>query len=187
MTNEVERIILGIDPGTLSMGYGIISIKNQKVSTICLGEVRLNKLENQQLKLLKIYEKVKAIILEYKPDECAIESPFYGENVQSMLKLGRAQGVAMVASLSLDIPIVEYSPRKIKLSITGNGNASKEQVANMLKSLCSLKSLPKSRDATDGLAVAMCHYFQNTHNTPQSKQYKDWSSFVNDNKNRIKK
>jgi len=182
-----EKIILGIDPGTLHLGYGIISVNKNVISTVCLGEVRLNKLENQQLKLLKIYEKIKALILEYKPDECAVECPFYGENVQSMLKLGRAQGVAMVAALSLGLPVAEYYPKKVKQSVTGNGNATKEQVAKMLQTLCKMDVVPKSLDATDALAVAVCHHFNSGLGDGSGKKYSDWSSFLNDNKTRIKK
>jgi len=181
-----EKIILGIDPGTLHLGYGIISVQKNVIKTVCLGEVRLNKLENQQMKLLKIYEKIKALALEYKPDECAVECPFYGENVQSMLKLGRAQGVAMVAVLSLGLPVEEYYPKKVKQSITGNGNASKEQVAKMLQSLCQIDVMPKSLDATDALAVAVCHHFNSKLGGESGKKYSDWSSFLSENKNRIK-
>lgn len=181
-----ETIILGIDPGTLHLGYGIISVKKNIITTVCLGEVRLNKLENQQLKLLKIYEKIKALVLEYKPDECAVECPFYGENVQSMLKLGRAQGVAMVAALSLGLPVAEYYPKKVKQSVTGNGNATKEQVAKMLQTLCKMDVMPKSLDATDALAVAVCHHFNSSVNIEGGKKYNDWSSFISDNKNRVK-
>lgn len=181
-----EKIILGIDPGTLHLGYGIISVTKGKIKTVCLGEVRLNKLETHQLKLLKIYEKIRALIEEYKPDECAVECPFFGENVQSMLKLGRAQGVAMVAALSMGISVAEYYPKKVKMSVTGNGNATKEQVAKMLQSLCEMDVMPKSLDATDALAVAVCHHFNSKFGTTDGKKYNDWSSFISDNKNRIK-
>lgn len=182
-----EKIILGIDPGTLFLGYGLLSIKNNKdLEIISIGEVRLNKLENHQLKLKKIFEKITAIILEYKPDECAVECPFYGENVQSMLKLGRAQGVAMVAALALGIPVAEYYPKKVKQSITGNGNATKEQVAKMLQQLCNMKVLPKSLDATDALAVAVCHHFNGGNSMGSDKKYNNWSSFISENKDRIK-
>ena len=182
-----ERIILGIDPGTLFLGYGIIKIQKSKIELVCLGEVRLNKLENHQLKLKKIFERISQLIEEYKPDECAVECPFYGENVQSMLKLGRAQGVAMVACLSKDLPVEEYYPKKVKQSITGNGNASKEQVAQMLLKLCNMKTLPKSLDATDALAVAVCHYFQSSGSIEKgAKKYSGWDAFVNENKDKIK-
>lgn len=175
-----DKIILGIDPGTNILGYGIIHIKRNKMSLVVMGVVRLEKLENQALKLQKIFEKVSTLIEEYKPDEFAIEAPFFGKNVQSMLKLGRAQGVAIASALSKNIPIVEYSPKKIKQSITGNGNASKEQVAAMLKSLLNFKETPEFLDATDGLAAAVCHYFQRN---PQGvkKNYSGWKAFLADN------
>lgn len=186
MSLNMEKIILGIDPGTLHLGYGIISVNKHVIQTICLGEVRLNKLENQQLKLLKIHEKITALISEYKPDECAVECPFFGENVQSMLKLGRAQGVAMVAALAMGIPVSEYYPKKVKQSITGNGNASKEQVSKMLQTLCKMDVMPKSMDATDALAVAVCHHFNSGNNSSLGKKYNDWSAFISENKNRVK-
>lgn len=181
-----EKIILGIDPGTLFLGYGILKVKGNQLSLVCLGEVRLNKLENHQLKLKKIFERISSLIEEYKPDECAVECPFYGENVQSMLKLGRAQGVAMVACLAKGLPVVEYYPKKVKQSVTGNGNASKEQVASMLQKLCNMKSLPKSLDATDALAVAVCHHFQGGNTLNTGKKYSGWGAFVNDNKDKVK-
>jgi crossover junction endodeoxyribonuclease RuvC len=181
-----ERIILGIDPGTTIMGYGLIKEKDSKIELISLGIIQLNKLENQALKLKKIFERTLNLIDEYHPDEMAIEAPFYGKNVQSMLKLGRAQGVAMAAALYRSVPIYEYSPRKIKQSITGNGNASKEQVATMLMSLIAIDEKPKELDATDGLAAAICHCFQknpgaNTH------AYSGWGQFINKNPGRISK
>jgi crossover junction endodeoxyribonuclease RuvC len=188
-----ERIILGIDPGTNIMGYGIILNKDNKIELIKIDVVKLNKLSNQALKLKTIFETTIALINEYKPDELAIEAPFFGKNIQSMLKLGRAQGVAMAAALYRDIPIFEYSPRKIKQSITGKGSASKEQVAAMLISM--LKINPKSEivnlkylDATDGLAVAVCHYFQKSINQQISKStnYTGWKAFVSQNPSRVK-
>ena len=155
-----EKIILGIDPGTTIMGYGLIHVHGKKFELINLGVLHLSKLKSHELKLKKIFDRTLQLIEEYKPDELAVEAPFFGKNVQSMLKLGRAQGVAMSAALHRDIPIFEYSPKKIKMSITGNGNASKEQVASMLKSLMNIKEIPKHLDATDGLAAAVCHYFQ---------------------------
>lgn len=181
-----EKIILGIDPGTLHLGYGVLSVKGQKMSVVCLGEIRLNKLTNHQMKLLKIHEKIVSLIQEYKPDECAVECPFYGENVQSMLKLGRAQGVAMAAALSMGISVEEYFPKKVKQSVTGNGNASKEQVAKMLQVLCVMDKLPKSLDATDALAVAVCHHYQTTSKLGGGKKYSGWASFVSENIERIK-
>ena len=155
-----EKIILGIDPGTTIMGYGLIHIHGKKFELINMGVLHLSKLKSHELKLKKIFDRTLQLIEEYKPDELAVEAPFFGKNVQSMLKLGRAQGVAMSAALHRDIPIFEYSPKKIKMSITGNGNASKEQVASMLKSLMNIKEIPKHLDATDGLAAAVCHHFQ---------------------------
>jgi len=168
------------------MGYGIIQIKNNKMSLIAMGSIELNKLSNHPLKLKKIFERTLYLIEEYKPDEFAIEAPFMGVNAQSMLKLGRAQGVSMAAALTKDLPIAEYAPKKIKQSITGAGTASKEQVARMLVSLLKLKNIPKHLDATDGLAVAVCHYFQMGKPSNSGKTYSDWSSFVKANPKRSK-
>lgn len=181
---DTDKIILGLDPGTTTMGYGIIQVKKNKITLISTGVIHLHKLENHELKLKKIFEKVSFLVSEYLPDEVAIEAPFFGKNVQSMLKLGRAQGVAMAAVLTKDLPIQEYAPRKIKQAITGNGNASKEQVAKMLQSLLNLKELPKKLDATDGLAAAVCHYFQSGKIGGDKKSYSNWSSFVKDNPSR---
>lgn len=181
-----EKIILGIDPGTLHLGFGIVSCHKDLLKVVCLGEVRLNKLPNHQMKLLKIHEKITALIKEYKPDECAVECPFYGENVQSMLKLGRAQGVAMAAALAMGLPVEEYYPKRVKQSVTGNGNATKEQVAKMLQLLCKMDVLPKSLDATDALAVAVCHHYQTMGLGSNTKQYKDWSSYVTDHIDKVK-
>jgi crossover junction endodeoxyribonuclease RuvC len=180
-----ERIILGIDPGTNIMGYGLIHQKGSKAELLSLGVIQLNKYANQALKLQKIFERTLALIDEYKPDEFAIEAPFYGKNVQSMLKLGRAQGVAMASALYRSIPIFEYSPKKVKQSITGNGNASKEQVSAMLKNLFSIKETPAYLDATDGLAVAVCHYFQN-HPESEKENYSGWKQFIAKNPGRAK-
>jgi crossover junction endodeoxyribonuclease RuvC len=182
---NTERVILGIDPGTNIMGYGLVQQKSSELNVVSLGVIQLHKYDNQALKLKKIFEKTLVLIDEYKPDELAIEAPFYGKNVQSMLKLGRAQGVAMAAALYRSIPIFEYSPKKIKQSITGNGNASKEQVASMLKTLLAIQGSPRYLDATDGLAVAVCHYFQNFSNG-NSNKYSGWKQFINDNPNRIR-
>lgn len=162
------------------MGYGLIHVKGSKMELIVMGVLRLDKVENHALKLHKIFNRVVALIDEYKPDELAIEAPFFGKNVQSMLKLGRAQGVAIAGALSRDIPIQEYSPKKIKQSITGNGNASKEQVSAMLKTLLNFKETPEFLDATDGLAAAVCHHFQNK-KTAVSKTYTGWKAFLADN------
>jgi crossover junction endodeoxyribonuclease RuvC len=179
-----EKIILGIDPGTNVMGFGVLSINNTKLSTLGLGAVHIKE-KDYGLKLKIIFERTSSLIKQFKPDEFAIEAPFYGKNVQSMLKLGRAQGVAMAAALMQEIPIAEYSPRKVKQSITGSGAASKEQVAAMIKSLVNLAEIPKDLDATDGLAVAICHYYQSTNKFPSAGK-NDWKSFLKNNPDRIK-
>ena len=181
---DFDKIILGIDPGTNILGFGIIGIKKNELSIITSGVIRLSKLSNHELKLKSIFEKVSELIEKYLPDEVAIEAPFFGKNVQSMLKLGRAQGVAMAAVLIKDIPIQEYSPRKIKKSITGNGASSKEQVAQMLQTILKMKELPKLLDATDGLAAALCHFYQ-SNNIGGEKNYSNWKSFVKQNPKRI--
>ena len=158
--NTTDKIILGIDPGTNVMGYGLIHVKGTKIELIVMGVLRLEKVTDPALKLKKIFDRVVSLIDEYKPDELAIEAPFFGKNVQSMLKLGRAQGVAIAGALSRNLTINEYSPKKIKQSVTGSGNASKEQVAAMLKTLLNFKETPEFLDATDGLAAAVCHHFQ---------------------------
>ncbi len=175
-----DKIILGIDPGTNIMGYGLIHIKGTKMELIVMGVLRLEKVDNHALKLQKIFDKTISLIDEYKPDELSIEAPFFGKNVQSMLKLGRAQGVAIAGALSRNIPIQEYSPKKIKQSITGNGNASKEQVSAMLKSLLNFKETPEFLDATDGLAAAVCHHFQRKPGSA-AKSYSGWKAFLDDN------
>jgi len=180
-----ERIILGIDPGTTIMGYGLIQQQGNKINLITMGILKLSKYNDHALKLKKIFERTLGLIEEYHPDELAIEAPFYGKNVQSMLKLGRAQGVAMAAGLYKELPIFEYSPKKIKQSITGNGNASKEQVAGLLANLVKFDREPEFLDATDGLAAAVCHYFQGN-TTKSNKNYSGWKSFIKDNPNRIK-
>ncbi|WP_224485020.1 crossover junction endodeoxyribonuclease RuvC [Robertkochia aurantiaca] len=181
-----EKIILGVDPGTTIMGFGLLKCTGQKLELLQLDELILKKYTDHYLKLKKIFEHTVALIDQYNPDELAIEAPFFGKNVQSMLKLGRAQGVAMAAGLSREVPITEYSPRKIKMAITGNGNASKEQVAKMLQNLVGLKKLPKNLDATDGLAVAVCHFY-NSGKPSSDKNYTGWASFVSQNQSRIKK
>lgn len=180
-----ERIILGIDPGTVVLGYGIVKQVGQKITLVSLGVVKMGHLDDHGLKLQRIFKKTSALVEQYKPDCVALESPFYGKNVQVMLKLGRAQGVAMAAALNFDIPIFEYSPRKIKQSVTGSGNASKEQVAAMLKNILNFKETPEFLDATDGLAVAVCHAFQNN-SAVESKSYSGWEAFVKDNEKRLR-
>ena len=181
----MDKIILGIDPGTTIMGFGIIKVKERKMTLIMMNELNLTKYKDHYLKLKLVFERTISLIEGYSPDEIAIEAPFFGKNIQSMLKLGRAQGVAMAAGLSREIPITEYSPKKIKMAITGNGNASKEQVASMLKSLLNLKELPKHLDATDGLAAAVCHHFQKNNST-STKSYTGWKSFITDNPKKVK-
>jgi crossover junction endodeoxyribonuclease RuvC len=180
-----EKIILGIDPGTSIMGFGIIKVTGKKMTFVQMNELMLKKYSDPFTKLKLIFERTIELIDTYHPDEIAIEAPFYGKNVQSMLKLGRAQGVAMAAGLSRQIPITEYMPKKIKMAITGNGNASKEQVAKMLQSTLGLKSLPKNLDSTDGLAAAVCHFY-NEGRSEAGKGYTGWSAFVKQNGDRLK-
>ncbi|WP_228850371.1 crossover junction endodeoxyribonuclease RuvC [Aegicerativicinus sediminis] len=181
---EQEKIILGIDPGTTIMGFGLIKVVRKSMVFMQLNELDLKKYSDHYLKLKLIFERTIELIETYHPDEIAIEAPFFGKNVQSMLKLGRAQGVAMAAGLSREIPITEYSPKKIKMAITGNGNASKEQVAKMLQQTLKLKSLPNNLDATDGLAAAVCHFY-NDGRVEGSKSYSGWGAFVKQNLDRI--
>ncbi len=178
-----EKVILGVDPGTSVMGYGIIKVTGKKLTLLQYGVIHLKKYQNHEIKLKKIFERVTGLIVDYGPDEVALEAPFYGKNIQSMLKLGRAQGVAMAAALSHQIPIVEYAPKKVKQSVTGNGNASKEQVAYMLAGLLSFNVADKLLDATDALAVAVCHHFQ--HGSPKG-QTRSWSAFLKENPHRQK-
>ena len=184
MKSKTDRIILGIDPGTTIMGYGLIHVKGNKMEMITMGVLHLSKLNSHADKLKRIFERTLGLIDEYKADEMALEAPFFGKNVQSMLKLGRAQGVAMAAGLYRDIPIFEYAPKKIKMSITGQGTASKEQVSAMLKSLLKINEMPKHLDASDGLAAAVCHYFQNG-KISGGKSYSGWSSFLKNNPDRL--
>ena len=182
-----ERIILGIDPGTAIMGYGILQVVDNKPSLETMGVLELSKYDDHYLKLRRIFERVTSLIDQYHPDELAIEAPFFGKNVQSMLKLGRAQGVAMAAALNRDIPIFEYAPLKIKMSITGNGSATKEQVAEMLKRLLKIpaESMLPQLDATDGLAAALCHFFQ-SNNPLKEKGFNSWKDFISKNPGRVK-
>ena len=168
------------------MGFGIIKVVGKQMEFLQMNELLLKKHDNHYVKLKHIFERTISLIDTYNPDEIAIEAPFFGKNVQSMLKLGRAQGVAMAAGLSRQIPITEYLPKKIKMAITGNGNASKEQVAAMLQSLLKLKSLPKNLDATDGLAAAVCHFY-NSGRVVGGKHYSGWATFVKQNSSKIQK
>jgi len=168
------------------MGYGLIKVIGKEAQLIALGVIDLKKYTDHYIKLKHIFDRVISLIDQFHPDELAIEAPFFGKNVQSMLKLGRAQGVAIAAALSRAMPIFEYAPRKIKMSITGRGNASKEQVAILLKNLLKIKELPSDLDATDGLAAAMCHFYQS--GVPeQDKSFNSWKDFINKNPGRIKK
>jgi crossover junction endodeoxyribonuclease RuvC len=180
-----ELIILGIDPGTKIMGFGALKIQNNKPILLSMGIFNYSKIEDHYLRLEKIFTDTLELINEWHPDELAIEAPFFGKNVQSMLKLGRAQGVAISAALTRQIPIFEYAPRKIKLSITGQGAASKEQVAGFLKSILQFEEIPKNLDATDGLAAALCHFYNRT-NAEKGKSFKGWSDFVKKNPDKIK-
>lgn len=178
-----EKIILGIDPGTSVMGYGLIKITKDKLELVQFGVIHLAKYDNHAIKLKKIFERVSSLIRDYAPDEVALEAPFFGKNVQSMLKLGRAQGVAMAAALHHDIPVTEYAPLKVKQSVTGSGKASKEQVAGMIMKLLNIKELPKLLDATDALGVALCHHFQGVVVASKSTS---WKAFLSDNPGRMK-
>ena len=177
-----EKIILGLDPGTNIMGYGVLLATGQDLTLLQYGVIHLSKFEKHEVRLKKIFDKTVALIEEFTPDEVALEAPFFGKNVQSMLKLGRAQGVAMSAALYRGLPIVEYAPKKVKQSVTGNGNASKEQVAKMLMNLFKIKELPELLDATDALAVAMCHHYQGKIKKTKGKS---WGDFAKANAGRI--
>lgn len=183
-----EKIILGIDPGTQVMGYGVIRVVNNKPELLAMGVMQLSKYDDHYLKLHKIFGRVQGLVEEFLPDEMAIEAPFFGKNVQSMLKLGRAQGVAMAAALSRDVPITEYAPLKIKMAITGNGKAAKEQVAFMLQQMLKIpaENMPKHLDATDGLAAAVCHHLQ-ANSLGGDKKFSSWKDFINQNPSKVKK
>ena len=181
-----EQIILGIDPGTSVMGFGIIKVENTKLSLIDLGILKMKTTDSHALRLKHIFENTLKLIDKHHPDSLAIEAPFFGKNVQSMLKLGRAQGVAMAAALFREIPITEYSPKKIKQSITGNGNASKEQVAAMLSQLLKFNLENIKLDATDGLGAAVCHHLQGGKPEQDDKKYSGWNAFLKENPDRLK-
>ncbi len=183
-----SKIILGIDPGTIIMGYGIIGVYNNGIQLIDMGVLKLSSKEDAYMRLEKIHSKVTQLIKTYHPTSFSIEAPFFGKNVQSMLKLGRAQGVAIAAAMQTGLPITEYSPKKIKQSITGNGNANKEQVMKMLQQILSFKDTPKHMDASDALAAAVCHYFQESKliSAPKEK-VSGWKDFLSKNPERLKK
>ncbi len=186
MAVQTEKIVLGIDPGTNVMGYGVIKVIGNKAEMVSMGVIDLRKMTDPYLRLGYIFERVTGIIDSFLPDEMAIESPFFGKNVQSMLKLGRAQGVAIAAAIHHDIPIHEYAPLKIKMAITGKGSASKQQVAGMLQRMLNLdvNEMPKFMDATDALGAAYCHFLQM--GRPESQvSFKSWKDFVNKNQSRV--
>lgn len=186
---KANRIIIGVDPGTVVLGYGVILAKKQKAELLSMGIVKLDKYDNHLLRLKKIYDRITSLITEYLPDEMAIEAPFFGQNVQSMLKLGRAQGAAMLAALNRDIPVTDYVPMRIKQAVTGNGHASKEQVAGMVQQYFGISSseMPKYLDATDGLAAALCHYYLTS--TPlgmiNKGANKNWADYIKNNPDKI--
>jgi crossover junction endodeoxyribonuclease RuvC len=180
-----EKIILGVDPGTNVMGYGIIKITGSKIELLDAGVLSMKKEKDLGVRLKMIFDHMISLIDQFLPDELAIEAQFFGENVQSMLKLGKAQGVAIAAALSRSIPFEEYAPKKIKMSITGKGTSSKEQVAGMLVHILKIKNLPEPLDATDALATAVCHHYQS--NSPTGgKKYSGWDSFLKNNPNKLK-
>ncbi len=183
---EYDRIIIGIDPGTNVMGYGLIGVKGKNPMMIALGVIKLSKFDDHYMRLARIYERVLSLVEQYLPDEMAIEAPFFGKNVQSMLKLGRSQGVAIAAALSREVPIHEYEPRKIKQAITGNGAASKEQVREMLRRILNIpaESLDLELDATDALGAALCHFYESQRPAVQ-KGYKSWKDFIARNPDKI--
>jgi crossover junction endodeoxyribonuclease RuvC len=189
-----STVILGIDPGTIVMGYGIIRVTNNKASLLDMGVLQPGKIKDTYKKLQLIFNTVSGLITKYQPDTFAIEAPFFGKNVQSMLKLGRAQGVAIAAAMRHGLEVTEYSPKKVKQSVTGNGNANKEQVLKMLQHILQFTDNPKYFDATDALAVAMCHHFQqnavvssNSDKKTSTKKAKGWDAFVAENPKRVKK
>ena len=182
-----DKIIMGVDPGTNVLGYGILGIKGKKAEMIALGVIELSKFESHYLRLKRIYDRILSLVEQYLPDEMAIEAPFLGKNVQSMLKLGRAQGVAMAAALARDVPITEYEPRKIKMAITGTGAASKEQVREMLKRILNIKEsqLLPQLDSTDALAAAVCHFYESTRPVINAGK-SSWKDFIAKNPGRVK-
>ena len=181
------KIILGIDPGTIIMGFGLISISNKEIKLMEMGVLKLSAKLDAYERLEKIHQTVSELIHLHKPDSFAIEAPFFGKNVQSILKLGRAQGVAIAAAMQAGLAVSEYSPKKVKQSITGNGNASKEQVLKMLQRMLKFEDEPKYFDATDALSVAVCHHFQdNPLMQTEGKKVKDWKAFIAQNPGRVK-
>lgn len=181
-----EKIILGIDPGSVIMGYGVIGVKGQKIRIVEMGVLKLGKYSDTSVRLSKIYDRVQELCAQHKPASCAIEAPFFGKNVQSMLKLGRAQGVAMAATMQSKTPMQEYSPKKVKQSVTGNGNATKEQLWSTIQKILKFNETPQYLDASDAVAVALCHHFQSKFPIANSKSGKGWDAFIKENPDRIK-
>ena len=187
MNLSSSKIILGIDPGTNILGFGVIKLKGGQIKLLELDVLILNKIKNHDIRLKSIFEKTSSLIENFNIDEVAIEAPFFGKNVQSMLKLGRAQGVAIIASIKKEKKVFEYAPKKIKLAVTGSGNSSKNQVSSMLISMLNIKKKPSYFDATDGLAVAVCHALQNdiTSKKFEKKKSSNWSDFIKNNPERL--
>lgn len=185
---KYDRVIMGIDPGTSVMGYAVLGVTGKTPEMVVMGVIKLNKIESHYMRLARIYNRVLGLVEQYLPDELSIEAPFCGKNVQSMLKLGRAQGVAMAAALSRDVPIAEYPPTSIKQSVTGRGGATKEQVAEMLRHILKIpqEQMPHLLDATDALAAALTHFYES--NKPQvARGPKSWAAFLAANPNRVVK
>ncbi|MEM6299057.1 MAG: crossover junction endodeoxyribonuclease RuvC [Bacteroidota bacterium] len=180
-----EEIILGIDPGTQVMGYGIIKVSGQNMSLVQFGVLHLRKYPDHYARLGKIFERVSQIVREFKVTQVALESPFYGKNIQAMLKLGRAQGVAMAAALACNIPVSEYAPKRVKQAVTGQGSASKEQVAKMLQNILNFKEMPDLLDATDAVSVAVCHYYQSKSPLGNVSGGGGWKAFLSQNPDRV--
>jgi crossover junction endodeoxyribonuclease RuvC len=189
LSQKISKIILGIDPGTIVMGYGIISVHGQQLELLHMNVLKMNAKKDQHIRLEQIHRKVCELIVEFKPTTFAIEAPFFGKNVQSMLKLGRAQGVAIAAAIQAGLEVCEYSPKKVKQSITGNGNADKEQVWQMLQRIVTIRETPEYLDASDALAVAICHHYQSNALVPangKAAQGKGWEDFIRKNATRVK-
>lgn len=183
--NRNSEIILGIDPGTVVLGYGLIGIKDRKVELIEMGVLKLSAYKDPHTRLLLIHQKIGELTRQFKPHRFAIEAPFFGKNVQSMLKLGRAQGVAIAAAIQAGLEVEEYAPKKIKQSITGNGNANKEQVWKMLQQVLKFEDRPEFLDATDAVAVALCHYYQTRQQVPGRKDARNWEQFIQKHADRV--
>ena len=187
LAKQYERIIMGIDPGTNVMGYAMLGVNGKRPELIVMGVIKLSKFESHYLRLSRIYERVSGLIKEFLPDELAIEAPFFGKNVQSMLKLGRAQGVAIAAAIARDIPIAEYAPLTIKQSVTGSGSADKQRVATMLKHLLSIpdEKMPHLFDATDALGAAVTHFYESAKPAQLKKGASSWEAFLKQHPDRV--